>query len=352
MAATEAMMGNAVAAGALLAVFSGVMNGSFTLPMRFLGKWEWENVWSLFIICSCLLLPLVIAGSTAPHSWSILVSAPPHALWIAALTGLAWGFGAIMFGQSVSAIGISLANTLVLAISSALGSLLPLLILSPGRLFERAGEMVVLGVLVEIAGIVLCGKAGSLREKATGVGGKAERGDLVGRARPLSIALLLATGSGVLSAVFNIGFALAQPIAAYGRSAGLGAFASTNLIWIVMLAAGAVSNLGFCLYLLIRNRSMRKFTQPGGARLYWLCLVMGALWGGSIFVYGAATPRLGALGTSIGWPLSLATGLLVANAIGLALGEWRQAPARARTWMFSGIGVLLVSIVILSRAGY
>ena len=97
---------------------------------------------------------------------------------------------------------------------------------------------------------------------------------------------------------------------------------------------------------------MGKFSQPGGARLYWLSLVMGVLWGGSIFVYGAATPRLGALGTSIGWPLSLATGLLVANVIGLALGEWRQAPSEARTKMLSGVGVLLVAIVILSRAGY
>lgn len=345
-------MGNTVAAGALLAVVSGVMNGSFTLPMRFLGRWEWENVWSLFIVSSCLALPAVIAGLTAPHSWAILSHAPPHAVWIAGITGLAWGFGAIMFGQSVSAIGISLANTLVLAISSALGALLPMLILAPGKLFARTGEMVVLGVLIEIVGIVLCGRAGSLREKTAGVGSKEERGDLVGHARPLSVALLLACGSGVLSAVFNIGFTLAQPIADYGRSAGLGQFASTNLIWIVMLAAGAVSNLGFCLYLLIKNRSMGKFAQRGWSRLYSLALLMGVLWGGSTFVYGAAAPRLGSLGTAIGWPLSLATGLLVANAIGLVIGEWKQAPKAARGWMFSGIGVLLAAIVVLSRAGY
>lgn len=345
-------MGSMIAAGAMLAILSGVMNGSFTLPMRFLGRWEWENVWSLFIIFSCLLLPVVIVSSTAPHSWAILAGAPVHAVWVAILTGFAWGFGAIMFGQSVSAIGISLANTFVLAISSALGSLLPLLILSREKLFQHSGRMIVLGVLIEVVGIVFCGVAGSLREKAVGIGTKAERGDLVGRARPLGVALLLVIGSGVLSSVFNIGFSLAQPIADYGRSAGLSQFASTNLIWIVMLAAGSVANLGFCIYLLFKNRSMGKFTQRGSARLYTLALVMGLLWGGSIFVYGVATPRLGALGTSIGWPLSLATGLLIANAIGLALGEWRLAPRRARSWMFSGIGVLLVAIVVLSRAGY
>lgn len=345
------MMPSVMMAGALLAILSGVMNGSFTLPMRYLGRWEWENVWSLFIISSCLLLPALIIGVTAPHSWAILLQVPARAFWIAALTGFAWGFGAIMFGQSVSAIGISLANTFVLAISSALGSLLPMLLLFPEKALQRSGLMIFLGVLIDVLGIALCGKAGSLREKAAGAASQSERGDLVGHQRPLAIALLLVIGAGLLSAVFNIGFALAQPIADYGHSANLDPFASTNLIWLIMLTAGSVANLGFCLYLLIKNRSFPKFTQRGSARLYWLALLMGLLWGGSIFVYGAAAPRLGVLGTSIGWPLSLATGLLLSNAIGLVLGEWKRAPQRARAFMFSGIGTLLIAILVLSQAG-
>src|SRR5579864_152226 len=106
-------MGNTLLIGSSLAILSGVMNGSFTLPMRFLGRWEWENVWSLFIISSCLVLPAATLAAIAPQSWTILAHAPQHAIWIAIAAGFAWGFGAIMFGQSVSAIGISLANTLV-----------------------------------------------------------------------------------------------------------------------------------------------------------------------------------------------------------------------------------------------
>jgi len=79
---------------------------------------------------------------------------------------------------------------------------------------------------------------------------------------------------------------------------------------------------------------------------------MALLWGGSIFVYGAAAPRLGDLGTAIGWPLSLAVGLLLANAIGIGLGEWHGAPLRARRWMYSGIAILLVAVILLSRASY
>jgi len=345
----EALLISVLAAGALLAILSGLMNGSFTLPMRFLGRWDWEHVWSLFIVVSCLIMPAAILAIDAPQSWAILATAPAPALMIAAVTGLVWGFGSLMFGQSVSAIGISLANTLVLAISSALGSLLPLLLLAHGRLFEPTGIKILAGVGVQVVGILFCGSAGRLREQAAGPGG--ERGNLVGKARPLGVALMLAVGSGVLSAVFNIGFAMAAPIAEHGRAAGLGSFDATNLIWWVMLGAGSVANLLFCAFLFAKNHNFGKFFQPGGVRLYSLTTLMALLWGGSIFVYGAAAPRLGSLGTAIGWPLSLATGLLLANMIGIGLGEWRNAPRRALGKMYVGIGVLLAAIVILSRAG-
>lgn len=338
-----------LAAGVLLAILSGLMNGSFTLPMRFLGRWDWEHVWSLFIFISCLVMPAAIISIVAPQSWALLAHLPAQAVTIAALTGFAWGFGSLMFGQSVSAIGISLANTLVLAISSALGSLLPILLLSPQQLFEPTGQKILLGVIVAIVGIAFCGNAGRIRE--TNSGGKSERGDLVGKERTMGVALLLAIGAGVLSGVFNIGFALAQPIADYGQSAGLSAFSSNNLIWLIMLGAGSLSNLAFCLYLFLKNGNFGKFVTTGSSRLYLLSAVMALLWGGSIFVYGAAAPRLGSLGKSIGWPLSLVAGLLLANAIGIGLGEWKQSPRRARRWMYSGIVILLAAIVVLSRAG-
>lgn len=341
-------MGSMHAIGAMLAIVSGLMNGSFTLPMRFLGRWDWEHVWSLFIVVSCLLMPAAVLSIEAPQSWTVLAGAPVGALVIAAAGGFAWGFGALMFGQSVSAIGISLANTLVLAISSALGSLLPLL-LGRERLLQPTGLKILAGVAIELIGIVLCGNAGRMREKVAGIA--SGRGNLVGKPRSLGIALMLASGSGVLSAVFNIGFTFAQPIAAFGQTAGLSEFASTNLIWWVMLGAGSLANLGFCAYLFTKNRNLTRFRQSGSSRLYLLSMLMALLWGGSIFVYGAAAPRLGAFGTAIGWPLSLATGLLLANAIGIGLGEWKQAPPRARAWMYSGIAVLLLAIVVLSRAG-
>jgi len=154
-----------VGLGILLAGVSGLMNGTFTLPMRYLGRWSWENVWALFIVTSCLVMPLIMVLATVTNPLQLLSAASPRQEAIAVATGLAWGFGAIMFGQGVSAIGISMANTLVLAISASLGSFLPILILAPERLAQPQGRFIMLGTFVALVGMACSGDAAALRER-------------------------------------------------------------------------------------------------------------------------------------------------------------------------------------------
>ena len=336
---------SALALGITLAVVSGLMNGTFTLPMRYLGRWSWENVWALFILISCILMPVVIAATTVSNLGEALREAPTQAIVLATVCGFAWGFGAIMFGQGVSAIGISMGNTFVLAISSSLGSFLPILLLDPAKLFERQGEAIMAGTAIAIAGIAFCGFAGKLKERSQMH--EDVRREMVGQARPFWIGLALCAGAGVLSAVFNIGYSSAQGIIHTAVRLGNSAFAGSNLIWLLMLTGGAVSNLAFCAYLFRRNKSWPKYRQPKSASLYGLTLVMGLLWGGSIFVYGSAAPRLGKLGPAIGWPLSLSVGLLAANLCGIFAGEWRFSRTLERVFMGAGLLVLILAIIVL-----
>jgi L-rhamnose-H+ transport protein len=74
---------------------------------------------------------------------------------------------------------------------------------------------------------------------------------------------------------------------------------------------------------------------------------MGLLWGGSIFVYGSAAPKLGKLGPAIGWPLSLTVGLLTANLCGILAGEWKLSRAPERAWMAAGLATLVAAIITL-----
>ena len=325
--------------GILFAALSGVCNGLFTVPMKMIRHWRWENIWLVFIVSACVIFPIALVGLTVRDLWSLLDSSPKPAIESALLFGFAWGFGAICFGLSVDRLGVSLANTLVIGLSSALGSFFPLLI-QHGLRFEIRQAVLLSGVFCAIVGVVLCGRAGQQRETLRGNSS---------RDRTLS-AYMLCLCSGVLSAVFNIGYTLALPIADAGVRTGNSRFVSTNCIWLLMLGAGALPNILYCLYLLRRHRSAFNFHAPNMGINWGLSLLMAILWGGSIFVYGAATPLLGDLGPSIGWPLSLAVGILVVNVMGLFLGEWRGAESKTVRLMQYGILTLLAAIFICASS--
>jgi L-rhamnose-H+ transport protein len=325
--------------GILLAVLSGACNGLFTAPMKLQSRWKWENTWLVFIVVACIAMPLVIVLSAVPDVTRIYTGTPQSAVLAALAFGFAWGFGAISFGQSVDSLGVSIANSLVIGISSALGSLVPLILGGKVRMSQQVLTLLA-GVCAFLIGVALCGAAGMLRDKAaTGAETKVEmRG------------YFFAIAAGVMSAIFNIGFTLAMPIANTGKAMGLSEFSATNCIWLLMLGAGSIPNICYCLYLMNKNKTADRLTGPGAGRGWLLATVMGLLWGGSIFLYGAAVPKLGEIGPSIGWPLSLAVGLLVANAMGLLLGEWRTAPAASTARMRSGLIVLIVAILLCAAS--
>jgi L-rhamnose-H+ transport protein len=320
--------------GIALAISSGVCNGLFTAPMKLMSRWKWENIWIVFIVVSCLIMPVSIVNSSAP-GWTNVLSAAPAAARIAALSfGFFWGFGAICFGLSVDRLGVSVANSLVIGISSALGSLVPLL-MSPSLRFGAREAVLGISIAAFLVGVWLCGAAGRLRDAAST--------HAIRTALP--VGYIFATAAGVMSAVFNIGYALALPIAESGVKLGYSRFTATNVIWLLMLGAGALPNLAYCAFLLWRNRTAGRFREASG-KSFTLSAAMGLLWGGSIFLYGAATPLLGDIGPSVGWPLSLAVGLLVANLMGLLLHEWRNVGRLAIRRMTSGIAWLIAAIVL------
>lgn len=77
---------------------------------------------------------------------------------------------------------------------------------------------------------------------------------------------------------------------------------------------------------------------------------MGVLWFGSVVLYGWATLRIGSLGTVLGWPLFMVTIVLGSTLWGVVTGEWKKAGSRARVLMGSAVCVLVVAIIVLTRA--
>jgi L-rhamnose-H+ transport protein len=326
--------------GIMFAALSGICNGLFTAPMKSERRWAWETIWFVFIITSCIVMPWCILLIYTPAWRIIFFNAPSQAIAVAVTFGFFWGFGAICFGRCVEVLGVSLANTLIIGLSAALGSLVPLAISGIAHIGRRE-YFLFTGVLAFLIGVALCGRAGWLRD------GDTERAGPVVTARPVLLrGFFFSVIAGIMSAIFNIGYVMAMPIANHGVTLGYSRFASTNCIWLLMLGAGSLPNIFYCGYLMHRNHtgnSLLVYRTYGS----WLrSLSMGLLWGGSIFLYGAATPRLGKLGPSLGWPISLAVGLLVANLMGVVMNEWQYTDRRVTRTMASGLVTLLMAIIL------
>lgn len=322
--------------GILLASVSGLCNGLFTAPMKTIPHWKWENIWLIFIITSCLVMPCAIVWTTIADPAAVIGQAPTPAVAAALAFGFCWGFGAIFFGLSVDRLGVSVSNSLVIGLSSALGALVPLVL--RGGFHAGAQQMLLFaGIGTFIAGVWVCAQAGLLRDAATST---------TAQSRPPLTGYLFAVAAGIMSAIFNIGYTLALPIADTGQALGNSPFAATNFIWLLMLGAGAVPNIAFCALLLRKNGTFERFASPERHRTWGLAVVMGVLWGASIFLYGAATPMLGRFGPSIGWPLSLAVALVVANLMGFLLGEWRNAGPLAPRKFRLAMALLFTAILL------
>jgi L-rhamnose-H+ transport protein len=326
--------------GIFYVALSGICNGLFSAPMKIIPRWKWEIIWLVFILTSCVAMPPILVFSRIPDVGAVFAEAPGQAILAALLVGFAWGFGAILFGLSVHHLGVSIANSLVIGLSSALGSLAPLIVL--GQLRLNTKQLVLFaGIAVFLAGVWLCGRAGRMRDSA----GSGAAGETSMRG------YLFACGAGVMSAIFNVGYSLALPVADTGEKLGLSRFDATNAIWLLMLGAGSIPNIAYCVYRMRSAHTAGLFWDAQPSRTWGLSIVMGLLWGASIFLYGAATDLLGDIGPSIGWPLSLAVALLVANILGVLLKEWRSAPAPAIRSMQLGLGVLFAAIVLCGVSG-
>ena len=80
----------------------------------------------------------VVTLATVPHLGGVYSAAPDGILLDVLLFGAGWGVAQVFFGLAVDAIGIALTFSLVMGISAAMGTLVPL-VRSASREVEHAG---------------------------------------------------------------------------------------------------------------------------------------------------------------------------------------------------------------------
>ncbi|HEV2313809.1 MAG TPA: hypothetical protein VGR94_06345, partial [Candidatus Acidoferrales bacterium] len=64
-------------------------------------------------------------------------------------------------------------------------------------------------------------------------------------------------------------------------------------------------------------------------------------------MYGIAVRPLG---TAVAWPIFMSLIVIVASIWGVLTGEWKGAGKRPLQIMYGGVAVLILAIIVLSRA--
>jgi L-rhamnose-H+ transport protein len=342
MRAEETTAVTSISLGLCLLLLAGAMNGSFTLPMKFTRRWAWENTWLAWTLFALVLFPPLLASFTIPSLGQVYAQAGPTPIATVAACGAGWGVAQVFFGLAVDAVGMALAFSVILGLSAAVGSLIPLVRFHPEKILTTGGLVVISGVALVLVGIAVCAVAGRKREAALGQGPVGKPSVTKG----LTFCLL----SGLGSALVNFGLAFGGPLIAAARQAGAAPLWAPNAVWLPLMCAGAVPNLLYCLYLLARNHTGARFGASDTSSYWALAMLMAFFWFGSTVMYGVATVKLGELGTVLGWPLFMTLIVITATVWGVVTGEWKSSGRRPLLWMSAGVLILVLAVFVLSAA--
>jgi L-rhamnose-H+ transport protein len=327
--------------GIALVVFAAMLNGSFAAPIKRMSGWQWENSWLLFACSGLLVFPWIVTFATVPDLMDVYRGAPLSTLVRVALFGIAWGTGSTLFGLGISRVGMALGFALILGITASFGSLFPLAILHPDQLFDKRGLGLIVGTVVMTVGLVFLAGAGRIRERDLSKASSSSG---------FTIGLVICIFSGIFSSMLNFSFLFGDELRLRALHTGTSAAMAANPIWALTVTGGFFANLVYCVYLLNRNRTWGAYRERSSPAYWLLGISMGLLWFSGTVLYGVGAASLGTLGGIVGWPIFMTLDIIVALFWGATSGEWKGASRRAIAYCWVGIGILLVSIGVISAA--
>jgi L-rhamnose-H+ transport protein len=330
--------------GIAVSILAGTVGGSHLMPMKYVRQWPWENTWLVYSIFAYLLFPCFAAIFTVPHLFAVYEDSGRGVLLMVSALGLAWGAGVVLYGVALAIVGLSLTSGIILGCSVALGSLVPMLALEPGRLGTKAGVQILEADLIIVLGVMLCARAGGLRDQSRSPGGAKVRDSRFARG------ILICFISGLLAPLLNIALTLGAEITKRVLADGANPFWAANGVWGLTVSFGSLPSLGLCVIRLRQNRSWQSFHNPMNSRNSLFCFLMGV---GSIFstvLYGSAAGLLGNWGPVVGWPIYTSALIIGNNFWGWYTGEWKGSRGVPVYMMFAGIALQVAGIGLLGSS--
>jgi len=341
-----------IALGLFLLTLGGFAAGSFYIPFKKVRNWAWESYWLVNGFFSWIIMPWVIALLTIPELTSVLREAPGSSIFWSYLFGLLWGIGGLTFGLSMRYLGMSLGYAIALGFCAAFGTIIPPIYFGTfGDLITHVSGLTTLaGVVVCLIGIAVCGWAGVSKEKELS---EEEKKETV-KEFNFTKGLLVAICAGVMSACMAFGFAAGKPIAQLVVERGVPSLWQNSPVLVVILTGGFTTNFIWCVFLNIKNRTVKDYLNSGNASLlsnYIFSSLAGITWYLQFMFYGMGSTKMGKYDFS-SWSIHMALIIVFSNMWGLLFHEWKGCSSRTLRIIISGILVVVLSIVFIGAGNY
>ncbi len=340
-----------IALGVLLLVCGGAAAGSFYLPLKKVEGWAWESGWIAFGLFAWIVGPLLAVLLTVPGFGGMLAGADARALFMTWFMGFLWGIGGLTFGLSMRYLGMSLGYALALGTCAAFGTLIPPIV--KGQFMELltnlSGQLTLTGILVCLAGVGICGYAGVRKERELSADQKQATTAEFNFPRGVAVALV----SGVMNACLAFSFEFGRPIADAVVAKGVSPLWQNNPVLVVALLGGFTTNIIYCVFLNVRNKSGGDYLDRAAplTKNYTLAAAAGALWYIQFMLYGMGSSRLGDYAFAA-WSVLMAVVVAVSNLWGLYFREWQGVRPKTIHVIITGIAMVLFSIVLIGVGGY
>ena len=322
----------------VLLIFASLFQGAFGLGMKYMSPLSWEAWWLIHVTIAMIIFPFLWAIIVVPNLFDIISSSPVESIQMAMLYGFLWGIGGIMFGVSVPYIGLSLTMGIVMGLAGSVGSLIPFF-QGSNSTSDPVFSYVLGGLLISLVGVALTAKAGIDRDKLQNSNDSNNKSNIIK-------GILIAVVCGVLSALLNVGFSNAAPIAKTAEDFGVITRNSSLVAWVVVLWGAFLMNALYCVYLLFKNNSWNSFNPVNSFKAYRWSVIAGLCWFAALGVYGQGAALLGDIGPVIGWPILLGLSLIISNFWAYRAGEWKNAK-KPFNLLLIGLIVLIFSAIVL-----
>ncbi len=338
--------------GIFLFMLGGLSGAVFYLPFSKVKKWAWESYWLIYALVGLVLVPWILAFTTAPNTLAVLRAAPQHEIVYCLICGMLWGFGGLTWGLMIRYLGVGLGLAMGAGLTSAAGTLIPPMLKGSAAMtamfHTRGGQASVVAAAVSLVGIVCVGLAGRSKESELPEEEKKKTVAEFNFRKGLTAAVF----AGLMSSAMSFGLQGGPGI----QKLALSTAPVTSVTWagipvlVVVLMGGFLINGGWCLVLNFRNRTAGDYVKPPvGTNLFFAALA-GVLWCFQFVCFKTGEPSMGST-SYIGWAVLMAASILFSQLLGILLGEWKGTGAKTRGLLAAGLVLLIASSALAGYAG-